>query len=85
MVYIQFNDTQIKGSACRPIYIAYIMSKKFAKTLVCRHDYGAKLWRHKERTPNTNDHHMPPIETPHENFLRAPLCSIVPPYAQYCM
>jgi len=43
MVYIQFNDTQIKGSACRPIYIAYIMSKKFAKTLVCRHDYGAKL------------------------------------------
>jgi len=33
-----------------------------------------KLWRHKQRTPNTNDLHMPLNEPPHENFLRAPLC-----------
>jgi len=33
-----------------------------------------KLWRHKQRTPNTNDHHMTLKQTPpHENFLRTPL------------
>jgi len=37
-----------------------------------KHEYDVKLWRHKQRTPNTNDtirHWMPP----HENFLRTPL------------
>jgi len=33
--------------------------KNLAKTLVWKHEYGVKLWRHKQRTPNTNDHHMP--------------------------
>jgi len=34
-----------------------------------------KLWRHKQWTPNTNAHHTPLNETPHENFLRTPLSS----------
>ena len=41
------------------------------KTLVCKHEYDIKLRRHKQRTPNTNDHWMKP---PHENLLRTPLC-----------
>ena len=31
------------------------MSTNFA----WKHEYNVKLWRHKQRTPNTNDHHMP--------------------------
>jgi len=31
----------------------YIMSTNFAKTLVWRHGNDVKLWRHKQRTPNT--------------------------------
>jgi len=41
--------------------------------LVCKHEYDVILWRHVQRTPNTNYHHMPLNETPHENFLRTPL------------
>jgi len=44
------------------------MSTKFAKTLLWEHDYDVKLWRHKQRTPNTNVHHMPLNETTHKNF-----------------
>ena len=51
----------------------HIMSTNFGKTLVWKYEYEAKLGRHKRRTPNTNDHHMPLNETPHENFLRTPL------------
>ena len=52
----------------------HIMSTNFTKTLVWKYDYDAKLWRHKQRTPNTNDHHMPLNETtPYEKFLRTPL------------
>ena len=29
-----------------------------------KHEYDVKLWRHKQRTPNANDHHMPLKETP---------------------
>jgi len=50
-----------------------IMSRNFARTLVWKHEYDVKLWRHKQRTPNTNDHHMSLNETPQENFLRTPL------------
>jgi len=50
-----------------------IMSTNFSKTLVWKHEYDVKLWRHKERTPNTNDHRMPLNETPHENVLCTPL------------
>ena len=49
------------------------MSTNFAKTLFWKHEYDVKLQRHKERTPNANDHHMPLYENPHENFLRTPL------------
>jgi len=42
----------------------HIMSTKFAKTLVWKHEYNIELWRHKQRKPNTNDHHMPLIEPP---------------------
>ena len=31
------------------------MSANFARTLVWKHDYDVKLWRHKQRTPKTND------------------------------
>ena len=34
------------------------MSRNFAKTLVWKHGHDVKLWRHKQRTPNTNDHYM---------------------------
>jgi len=44
------------------------MSTNFAKTLVWKHEYDVKLWRHKERTPNTNDHLMPLNETPPWKF-----------------
>jgi len=39
------------------------MSTNFAKTLVWKQDYDVKLWRHKQRTTNTNDYPMPLKET----------------------
>ena len=39
------------------------MSTNFAKTLVWKQDYDVILWRHKQRTPNTNDYPMPLNET----------------------
>jgi len=44
-----------------------------SKNIAWKHEYDVKSWRHKQRTPNTNDHHVPLNETPHENFLRTPL------------
>jgi len=35
------------------------MSTNFAKALVWKHEYDVNLWRHKQRTVNANDHHMP--------------------------
>jgi len=49
------------------------MSTNFAKTLVWKQDYDVKLWRHKQRTTNTNDYPISLNETRHENFLRTPL------------
>ena len=50
------------------------MSKNFAKTLVWKHEYDVILWRHTQRTPNADDHHMPLNEnTPHEKFRLTPL------------
>jgi len=40
------------------------MSRNFAKTLVWKHANVVKLWRHKQRTPNTNDHHMTTAQLP---------------------
>ena len=40
------------------------MSTNFAKTLVWKQDYDVILWRHKQRTPNTNDYPMPLNEPP---------------------
>ena len=42
----------------------HIMSTNVAKTLVWKHENYVKLWRHKQRTPNTNDHHMT-LNQPH--------------------
>ena len=36
----------------------HTMSTNFAKTLVWKHGNDVKLWRHKQRTPKTNNHHM---------------------------
>jgi len=44
------------------------MSTNFAKTLVWKLDYDIKLWCHKERTRNTNDHHMSLNKTPMKIF-----------------
>ena len=55
----------------------HIRSTNFARTVVWKHEYDVKLWRHKDREPQTNDHHMPLNETPHENFLRTPLSSSI--------
>ena len=62
-----------KGSGCRKICI--ITSSNFAKTLVWKLGNDVKLRRHKQRTPNTNDHHMTFDQTPPWNFLRTPLNS----------
>jgi len=37
----------------------HIMSTNFTKTLVWKHEYDVKLRRHKVRTSNANDNHMP--------------------------
>ena len=44
------------------------MSTNFAKTFVWKHGHDVKLWRHKQRTPNTNDHHMTLNQTPIKIF-----------------
>ena len=46
----------------------HIMPTNLAKTLVWKYDCDVKLWRHKQRTPNTNDHHMPLNEPPMKIF-----------------
>jgi len=53
----------------------HIVSTNFAKALVWKHAYDVKLRRHKQRAPNTIDHHMPLNEPPHENFLCSPLAT----------
>ena len=45
-----------------------IMSTNFAKTLVWKHEYDVKLSHHKQRTPNTYDHHMLLNEIPPRKF-----------------
>jgi len=45
-----------------------IMSTNLAKTLVWKHEYDVIFWRHKQRTLDTNDHHMPLNETPQWKF-----------------
>ena len=42
----------------------HIMSTNFAKTLVWKHGNDVKLWRHKQCTPKTNNHHMTLNQTP---------------------
>jgi len=63
--------TQKKGECVKNDM--HIVSTNFAEMLVWKHEYDFKLWRHKKRTPNTNDHHMPLNEDPNENFLPTPL------------
>ena len=46
----------------------HIMSTNFAKTLIRQYEYDVKLLRHKQRTPNTNDHHMSLNETTQLKF-----------------
>jgi len=46
----------------------HIVSTNFTKTLVWKTEYDFKLRRHKQRTPNTNDHHKPLNETPPWKF-----------------
>ena len=41
---------------------AYCVNKH-RQTLVWKHKYDVKLWRHKQRTPNTNIHDMPMNES----------------------
>ena len=46
----------------------HIMSTNLAKTLVWKQENDVKLWRHKQRTPNANDHHMTLNQTPPWKF-----------------
>jgi len=39
----------------------HIVLTNFARTLVWKHEYDVKLLRHKQRTPNTNNHHHLPM------------------------
>ena len=41
------------------------MSTNFA----WNHEYDVKFWRHKKRTPNTNDHHMLLNEPPSKKIF----------------
>ena len=50
-----------------------VVSTNFAQTLAWKHEYDVILRRHKQRTSNTNDYHMPLNEPLHEKFLRTPL------------
>ena len=60
----------------------HTMSTNFAKTLVWKYGNDVKLWRHKQCTPKTNNHHMTLNQPPHENFLRTPLMGIRTPLHQ---
>jgi len=44
------------------------MSTNLAKMLIWKHANDVKLWRHKQRTPNTNEHHMTLNEPPPSKF-----------------
>ena len=57
---------KIRGGGRVKEYAYYV--KNFAKTLVWKHECDVKLWRHKETTPETNDHHIPMNETPPWKF-----------------
>ena len=52
------STTMNKESACIMICI---VSKKCAKTLDLKRKFDITLWRHKQRTPSSNDHHTPLI------------------------
>ena len=45
-----------------------IILTNVAKTLIWTHEYDVKLLRLKERTPNTNDHHIPLKDPPVKFF-----------------
>jgi len=55
----------------------HIMSTNFAKMLVWKDEYDVKLWRHKERTVNASDHHMPLTESPPMKIFCVRHCSCV--------
>jgi len=42
---------------------------RWSKTLVWKQDYDIKLWRQRQRTSNTNDHHT--IPSPRGGLWRA--------------
>ena len=42
-------------------YAYYV--NKLRQNVGLESEYDVKLWHHKQRTPNTNDHHMPLNET----------------------
>ena len=46
----------------------HLMSTNFAITLVWKHEYDVKLWRHKQHAPNANNHHTTLNETPSRKF-----------------
>ena len=51
-------------------YAYYV--NKLRQNVAWKHEYDVKMWRHKQHTPITNDHHML-LNEPHENCLRTPL------------
>jgi len=53
------------------------MSRNFAKTLLWKHGHDVKLRRHKQRTPNTIDHHMTLNQPPPMKIFCVRHCELV--------
>jgi len=51
----------------------HITLTNFTITLVWKREYDVNMLCHKQRTPNTNDHHMLTEPPPNEDFLCTPL------------
>jgi len=75
-LYWNREKLSLQSSSLQPPILVdmHIMSKNFAKTLIWKHEYDVKLWRHKQRTPNTNDHHMPQNDPPRKIFCVRHCC-----------
>ena len=73
---IVFRDSSLYPKELSLFCLLWLISAQFAKTLVWKTWIDVKLWRHKQRTPNTNDTIRDWMKPPHENFLRTPLPAV---------
>ena len=64
MFKIVFRDSSLNPKQLFLFCLLWLSSANIAKTLVWKTWIWVKLWRHRQRTPNTNDHHMPLNDPP---------------------